>query len=147
MIFTAALLAAAVPTAAKPAAKPHTEKIDKSSNAKAEDFNPAQILSMFDKIFPKQPDPAPARLALSEVSVQTLFPNGTYGRMMDGMMSGMVDRFLNMSEADCEDGLSARGRFLRPCEHSHTRFETYVGNTGGSQVCASQWGQLEFLFC
>ena len=37
-------------------------------------------------------------LALSKVTVQGLFPNGAYARMMDGMMAGLADRVLNMSE-------------------------------------------------
>lgn len=104
----AALLAAAAPESASranppaPPAAPRAEQSEKGkeSKNKKEEFDFAQILTMFDKMFPQQPDPAPGRLALSRVTANGLFPDGTYGRMMDGMMSGMVDRVLDMSEAD-----------------------------------------------
>lgn len=70
------------------------------SKAAAEAFDPAQLLAMFEKLFPAQPDPAPERLALSRVTVQGLFPDGTYGRLMDGMLGSIADRVLDMSEAD-----------------------------------------------
>lgn len=105
MIFAAAaaaIVATTAPNAATAPATPRTEqaKTPTAGKAKAPDFNPADIIAMFDKIFPAQPDPAPGRLALSQVSVQRLFPNGTYSRLMDGMMSGMAERILGMSEAD-----------------------------------------------
>ncbi len=58
------------------------------------------MLAVFEKLFPAQPDPLPQRLALSRVTVQGLFPDGTYAGMMDGMMDNVVDRILNLSEAD-----------------------------------------------
>lgn len=67
---------------------------------KAPDFDPAQMMAIFDKIFPPQPDPAPARLALSKVSVNNLFPDGTYARLMDGMLHGIADRIMGLRESD-----------------------------------------------
>jgi hypothetical protein len=104
---TAALLAAATPTTmAKevqqaPSAKVQQQTKDDAKGA-ADDFDPAQLFAIFDKLFPPQADPAPQRLTLSKVAVQGLFPDGSYARMMDGMMSGLVERVLNMSEADFE---------------------------------------------
>lgn len=104
MIFAAAaaLAATAAPNAATAPAPPRTQQAGKpvAGKPKGPDFNPADIISMFDKIFPAQPDPAPGRLALSRVAVQGLFPNGTYARLMDGLMTGMAERILGMSEAD-----------------------------------------------
>jgi hypothetical protein len=71
-----------------------------ASAKKGPDFDPAQMMAIFDKMFPPQPDPLPARLALSKTTANGLFPDGTYARMMDGMMHGLMDRVLGMSEAD-----------------------------------------------
>ena len=103
----AALLTTAAPTAvandARRAPSITTQPRAKSeAKEEADDFDPAQLFAIFDKLFPPQPDPAPERLALSKVAVQGLFPDGSYARMMDGMLSGIVERVLNMSEADFE---------------------------------------------
>jgi hypothetical protein len=105
--LAAALLATAAPATAAGATGTapgvRTEQpAEKESSKKADNFDPAQLFAMFDKLFPPQPDPPPARLALSKVTVQGLFPNGSYARMMDGMIAGLADRVLNMSEADFE---------------------------------------------
>jgi hypothetical protein len=67
---------------------------------KAPDFDIAQMMAVMDKLFPAQPDPAPARLALSRTAVQGLLPDGTYARMMDGVMHGVADRVLGLTAAD-----------------------------------------------
>lgn len=98
-----ALLLASAPVAADaaPASEPEAEEAANEADAKAsEPFDPAQMLAVFEKLFPAQPDPAPARLALSRVTVQGLFPDGTYGEMMDSMLGGIADRVLDLSEAD-----------------------------------------------
>jgi hypothetical protein len=99
-----ALLLASAPVAANVSAAPApgAEEAVKESDARkaAEQFDPAQLLAVFEKLFPAQPEPAPDRLALSRVTVQGIFPDGTYSRMMDGVMDSLVDRILNLSEAD-----------------------------------------------
>ena len=101
--LAAALLATAAPAAAASAAAPSTKtQPPAGKESKAPDFDPAQLFAMFDKLFPAQPDPSPERLVLSKVTVQGLLPNGSYARMMDGMIAGLADRVLNMSEADFE---------------------------------------------
>lgn len=67
---------------------------------KAENFDIGQLLTVFEKLFPAQPEPPPARLALSRTAVQGLLPSGAYGRLVGDMMGGMVERVLGMSEAD-----------------------------------------------
>ena len=64
---------------------------------KAPDFDVGQMMVIFDKIFPAQPDPPAPRLALSRTAVQSLFPDGTYARMMGGMMHGIADRVMGMT--------------------------------------------------
>jgi len=119
-VFCALLLASA-PTAALAApAKPQAvaEPAGAEKDAKAlEQFDPAQIMAVFDKMFPAQPDPDPARLALSMVTVKALLPDGTYTKMMDGMLGGIVDRVMDMSEAD----FGAKGKDGKPASKETLR--------------------------
>lgn len=62
----------------------------------------AEMMKIFDKMFPPQPDPDPARLAIAQQSAKGLLPDGTYGRMMTGFLDTMATRILGMSEADFE---------------------------------------------
>ena len=100
----AALIAlAAAPANAKPApakTKPAVTVKEQASPMKAPDLDIGQMMAVFDKIFPAQPDPPAARLALSRTAVQGLFPDGTYSRMMGGMMHGIVDRVMGLTPAD-----------------------------------------------
>ena len=114
--FLCALLLASAPaglaqasarTAADTAAEPgdtadeaEAEDADEEAEPKKDDFDIGQMMAMFDKLFPAQPDPLPERLALSRVTVSGLFPDGTYARMLDGMMDSVIDRIMNFSEAD-----------------------------------------------
>lgn len=95
LIIGASLLAFSVPTMAAPA----KDKIA-ATEKKADDFDMGQMMAVFDKIFPPQPDPAAQRLALSRTTVKGLFPDGTYARMMEGLTRGMIDRVMGLSEAD-----------------------------------------------
>lgn len=107
----AALLALATPGAQAPEAEqPAKEQPADKDAMKPDDFDFTKIFSMFDKMFPAQPDPAPARLALSRTSVNGLLPDGTYGQMMTGMMDTMVDRVMSFSEAD----FGAKGKDGKP---------------------------------
>ena len=100
MVMGAALLALAAPALAKvPAAKVAPSKKE-APVMKAPDFDIGQMMAVMDKLFPAQPDPAPARLALSRTAVQGLLPDGTYARMMDGVMHGVADRVLGLTAAD-----------------------------------------------
>ena len=99
IVIGAALLALGSPALAKaPAAKAAPKK--EAPAAKAPDFDIGQMMAVMDKLFPAQPDPAPARLALSRTAVQGLLPDGTYARMMDGVMHGVADRVLGLTAAD-----------------------------------------------
>jgi hypothetical protein len=87
-------------TAAVAPAPTSDQEAGESTAAKTDPFDPAQLLEAFEKIFPAQPDPLPGRLALSRNAVRVLLPDGTYGRLMDGMMGSVVDRVLDLSAAD-----------------------------------------------
>ncbi len=99
IMIGAVLLALASPALAKPSAAKAPPKKEAPA-AKAPDFDIGQMMAVMDKLFPAQPDPAPARLALSRTAVQGLLPDGTYARMMDGVMHGVADRVLGLTEAD-----------------------------------------------
>lgn len=86
--------------AAKPPAVKQSNQQDKAANAKKDDFDMAQVMAMFDKIFPAQPDPPPARLALARSTAEGMLPNGTYAGMFEDIMSGVVDRVLSLNPGD-----------------------------------------------
>ena len=58
------------------------------------------VFAIFDKLFPPQPDPDPARWALARTSAAAMWPNGAYGNMMTGMMGSMFDRVMQLKESD-----------------------------------------------
>jgi hypothetical protein len=62
------------------------------------------VFAMFDKLFPPQPDPDPARLALARTSAAAMWPNGAYGTMTTGMMSTIYDRVMQMKASDLPGG-------------------------------------------
>jgi hypothetical protein len=112
------LVSTPVAGATAPARPQPTAKAESTKNTKAENpFDAAQLVAIFDKLFPAQPEPDPTRLALSTVTVQSLLPDGTYTRLMDGMFGGIVDRIMEMSEADFgapdKDGKPASKETLR----------------------------------
>ncbi len=119
ILYGLLLISTPVAAYAAPAAAPKAEEAagESDSKAAAEPFDPAQLLAMFEKLFPAQPDPAPERLALSRVTVQGLFPDGTYGQLMDGMLGGIADRVLDMSEAD----FGAKGKDGKPASKATLR--------------------------
>ena len=94
---------AAAASDTKPAPPAKTAAPTKKS---APDFG--AMMAMMDKIFPPQPDPDPARLALSRMSVGSMWPDGAYGKMMTSMMGGMFDRVMQMKPADLA-AMSAKG--------------------------------------
>lgn len=99
-IALAALLLAApaaVHASPEPKAPPAKEAVAKA----APSFE--QMLSVIDKLFPPQPEPDPARLALARTSVQAMWPDGAYGKMMTGFMGGMFDRVMQLKASDLPD--------------------------------------------
>ena len=100
ILIAALLLGAASPVAAQQAAKPDAEKADSNPDKKKDDFDMAQVMAMFDKLFPAQPEPAPQRLALARFTATGMLPNGVYADLFDDVMSGVVDRVLSINPAD-----------------------------------------------
>lgn len=68
----------------------------------------AQMLAMFDKMFPAGPAPDPARLLLARTTVETMWPTGTYGRMMEQVMSGLYERMMTMKLSDFDKASSTK---------------------------------------
>lgn len=60
----------------------------------------AKMLVMLDRFFPAGPEPEPARLELARNASMAMFPKGTYAQGINSFVDGMVDRVLDMSEAD-----------------------------------------------
>ena len=96
----AACLLAATPAFAQASDKAATKEAPEAAKKKADDFDMAKMMAMFDKIFPAQPDPEPARLALAQKTASGVLPNGTYAALFDEMMGGMVDKVLAINPAD-----------------------------------------------
>jgi hypothetical protein len=95
-ILAALLMAAATPVCAQAAEPPKAESI----KDKASDLDLSKMMSVLEKLFPAQPDPAPGRLALAKVTADGMLPPGTYSAMFDEMMGSVVDRILSLSDAD-----------------------------------------------
>jgi hypothetical protein len=58
------------------------------------------LFTLMDKMFPPQPDPDPARLALARTAVNVMWPEGSYAKMLSGMLGGMYDRAMQMKGSD-----------------------------------------------
>ena len=91
--FVAASAAYATPS--KPGSKPPAPVAIAKS---APDFG--AMLQVFDKMFPPQPDPDPARLALARSAAQPMWPDGAYGKVMTDFMGGMFNRVMQMKPSD-----------------------------------------------
>ena len=99
----AALIASSTPAAAAPIVAVHSIPAATRSPTMPD---LATMFAMFDKLFPPQPDPDPARLALARTTVhQGLLPSGSFGQAMGSVMGSMVDRVLAMKESDLADVL------------------------------------------
>lgn len=99
LIAFVACLTLATPALAAPNAKPPSAE-KKADVKKAEDFDMAKMMAMFDNIFPAGPAPDPARLALANTTAAAMLPNGTYAALFDEAMSGIVERVLAVKPTD-----------------------------------------------
>lgn len=115
-IAAAALATAPTTTTTAPKAPPPIAAVDTPKSGK----KPAtvvkkdpmaefgKIMLMFDKFFPAQPEPDPARLELARTSMNRLIPNGSYGKAFGNMAELMADRVLSMSESDIAFGTAKK---------------------------------------
>jgi hypothetical protein len=81
----------------------HAAKAGGATNAKVDKQAMPDLEAMFalfDKIFPPQPDPDPARLALARTAVTAMWPDGSYGKIMSDMLGGMFDRAMQLKQSD-----------------------------------------------
>ena len=58
------------------------------------------MMRVIDKMFPPQPAPDPARLALARTSVQAMWPDGAYAKMMSGFMGNIFNGVMQMKKSD-----------------------------------------------
>lgn len=87
---------APAPVAASSAAAPE-EKASTTKTA-APDF--AKMMAMFDKLFPPQPDPEPARLAAARGVALHMWPDGIYGSLFDSLVGSMANTVLDLKPTD-----------------------------------------------
>jgi hypothetical protein len=85
------------PAFAAPAAPPPIKAAPPAKGA-APNFD--AMFGMFDKLFPAQPDPDPARLALARTAVGSMWPDGAYGRMMSGFLGGTFTHAMELKNSD-----------------------------------------------
>ena len=58
------------------------------------------MISVVDKMFPPQPDPSPERLALARSSVQMMWPDGSYAKMMTGFIGNIFTGMMQIKKSD-----------------------------------------------
>lgn len=99
ILFGASLIALSVPAVSATPAKPRTP-VAKPADASKSAPDMSAVFAMFDKMFPPQPDPDPARLALARTAAAALLPNGTYANMMVDMTTHMYDGAMRLKASD-----------------------------------------------
>jgi hypothetical protein len=109
MLTALAALAVATATPAKSEAAPANPMVTvpsgkqepaKNKSSGFEDIG--KFMAMFDKIFPPQPDPEPARLAAARGVAGQMWPDGTFGGLLDSYVTTMADAVLGMKPAELE---------------------------------------------
>lgn len=99
ILFGASLIALSTPALSEKATPvAHKAAPNKATTKSVPDMS--AVFAMFDKLFPPQPDPDPARLALARTSVAAMWPNGAYAQMTTGMMSTVYDRVMQLKASD-----------------------------------------------
>lgn len=101
----AASFASLAQAAAPPAPKPQVLRTVQAPPAPKNDGTKAPpnfdaMIGAIDKMFPPQPEPEPARLALARTAVQPMWPDGAYAKMMSGMMNNIVSGVMQMKKSD-----------------------------------------------
>jgi hypothetical protein len=100
IVLAAILLAAAPAVAAAPAS--HSRHVAPQPQPMVNVTPPSfdAMLSVMDKLFPAQPDPDPARLALARTAVAPMWPDEAYGKMMSSFMGKMFDQAMQLKTSD-----------------------------------------------
>jgi hypothetical protein len=104
LLFTAAASLAGASASAAPSKYPSVAKHSAPASGLHMDAPPDfdAMLAFIDKLFPPQPDPDPARLALAQASVEEMWPDGAYGKMMSGFIDGIIERAMTLKKSDLE---------------------------------------------
>lgn len=93
---------AAVPPARKSSSAPalniQTAAASKTGAKGTPNFE--AVMGAIDKMFPAQPEPDPARLALARTTVRAMWPDGAYANMMSGFMGNIFDGVMQMKKSD-----------------------------------------------
>lgn len=98
--IVAAVVAAPAGAAAPAKQKPAPPPVQAAPKAGKSLPNFEAMMGFVDKLFPPQPDPDPARLALARTSVQSMWPDGAYGKMMVGFVGGVIDHAMQLKKSD-----------------------------------------------
>jgi hypothetical protein len=80
------------------AVKTTDQKTVEKKKSEAMDFT--KMMAVFDKLFPPQPDPDPARLAAARGVAIHMWPDGTYGMLLDSFVGSMANTVLDLKPAD-----------------------------------------------
>ena len=99
VLFGASLIALSTPALSANASPVEHKTVPKTTTTNSAPDMSA-VFAMFDKLFPPQPDPDPARLALARTSAAAMWPNGAYAQMTTGMVSTVYDRVMQMKASD-----------------------------------------------
>jgi len=74
------------------------QKTVEKKKSDAMDFK--KMMAVFDKLFPPQPDPDPARLTAARGVAIHMWPDGTYGMLLDSFVGSMANTVLDLKPAD-----------------------------------------------
>lgn len=88
------------PVAPPPIVAVRTEEAKPGDKMKPGDMDFSKMLAIFDKLFPPQPDPEPARLAAARGVAIHMWPDGTYGMLLDSFVGSMANTVLDLKPAD-----------------------------------------------
>lgn len=82
---------------------PATEKKAEGAKPKSNGFEDiGKFMAMFDKIFPPQPDPEPVRLNAARGVALKMWPDGTFGSLLETYATTMANTVLDMKPSELE---------------------------------------------
>ena len=103
--FTALAVATTTPTKAEAPANPapavSQKSVEPAAKNKSSGFDDiGKFMAMFDKIFPPQPDPDPVRLNAARGVALKMWPDGTFGSLIEAYATTMANTVLDMKPAE-----------------------------------------------
>lgn len=106
MLIALAAIAASPTTVEKAPATPppivavETTEEKSADKKKSDDMDFTKMMAVFDKLFPPQPDPDPARLAAARGVSVRMWPDGTYGMLLDTFVGSIANTVLDLKPSD-----------------------------------------------